>query len=436
MKTSVELRAARMPLWERMKAIHTAAEAENRPLTAEEETNWSAARDELKTLKDQIDRVEFLESTPATDEDRRAFDLRRDAISGPPKSETEAKEREDRRYDAAFRDYLSCKSPKMLEPETWEALYQGERQITAEERKTLATMLTPEQYKAAMSVGSQTGGGFWVPQGMMQRIEAAMRWFGGMRQFAEVITTDDGADIPWPVVDDTANTGRRLGEGVAATQTDLTVGVRVLKAYMYSSDEVLVSFQLLQDRPDLAEGILADLLGERVSRAQNTDFTTNAAADGPLGLVPAVSSALTAAATGAVTADELQRLKYAVNRAYRSHPSSAYMMSDASVGACLRLTDGNGNYLFAPDPRVGEEDTIWRSPVIVNDDVPAMATGVKSVLFGKGHTYKVRDVKGFSLLRLDERYAPSLQSSFLGFARADGGYINAGQNPIQCITQA
>ncbi len=64
------------------------------------------------------------------------------------------------------------------------------------------------------------------------------------------------------------------------------------------------------------------------------------------------------------------------------------------------------------------------------------ATANVSVVFGKGAAYKIRSVKGFTLLRMDERYAPQLSVSFLGFARADGGYINAGQNPIQHLVMA
>lgn len=430
--TSVELRAERARVWERMKAINDLALAESRDLSAEEEASWTAARAEHSSLTARIERTEYLETTPVQDEERRVWQLRQDALTSPV-SEEDAAERGKRAYHEAFRQYMCSRSLQHVGPETWDLLHQGHRPLSPDEQKVLKGILSTDQYKAAMSVGSQAGGGFWVPDSMMERVEKAMLWFGGMRQFAEIVLTDDGADLPWPVYDDTGNSGRRLAENTAATQTDLSVGVRVMKAFIYSSDEVLVSVALLQDRPDLAEGILADALGERVARIQNTEFTTYAAGDGPQGLVPAVTSAFTAAAAGAVTADELQRLKYAVNRDYRSHPSAAFMMADGTLANVLRLTDGNGQYLFT-SPNSGDEPRVWGSPVVVNNDVPALATTNRAVLFGKGHAYKIRQVKGFSLLRMDERYAPQLSVSFLGFSRADAGYINAGQDPIQCIT--
>ena len=428
MITSRELRDQAGKLVDRMREINDRADAEGRDFTAEEQTNWDAAKSEWKSLLARIERAEYLESAPAQDEEQRVWHLQQDRMSAP-KDEADAQAREKRAYEQAFRDYITAQNPRMLGQETWSALYKGMQPIDDAEKQALG------RYRNAMSVGSQSGGGFWVPDAMMQRIEKALLWFGGMRQFGEVISTDDGADLPWPVYDDTANSGRRLSENTAATQTDLSVGVRVLKAHMYSSDEVLVSFQLLQDRPDLAGDILADALGERVARAQNTDFTSNGAPDGPQGLIRATTSALTAASATEVTADELHRLQYAVNRAYRDHPSSVYMMADDTLGEVLRIKDGVGNYIFV-QPNNGGEPMVWGKRVVVNNDMPATATGNIAVVFGKGHAYKIREVRGFTLLRMDERYAPSLQVSFLGFARADGGYINAGQNPIQHIVMA
>lgn len=428
MKGSRELKHERAQIWDRMKAIHENAEAEDRDLTAEEQANYAAVMSEYVAYGERIKRQEYLEETPAEDGEHKAFLIRQDARSEPQSAE-DAAARDKRAYEQAFLSYISARNPKLLPQETWAALYQGAPTLDEHAQKALG------QYRNAMSVGSQTGGGFWVPDAMMERIEKALLWFGGMRQFAEVITTDDGADLPWPVYDDTGNTGRRLSENTAATQTDLSVGVRVLKAHMYSSDEVLVSIQLMQDRPDLASGILADALGERVARIQNTEFTGYGGGDGPQGLMTATTLGVTAGSATEVSADELQQLQYAVNRAYRDHPSSAYMMADATLGEILRIKDGNGNYIFT-QPNSGEEPLIWGKRVVVNNDMPATASGNKAVVFGKGHAYKVRDVRGFTLLRMDERYAPSLQVSFLGFARADGGYINAGQNPIQHIVMA
>lgn len=430
---AVELKAQAAAVLKRMHEIQDAADAESRDFTAEEDANWNAAKAEWSSLNARADRAAYLESMPLGDLDQDTYKMRQ-IENNPPKSSEEAEANARHRYTMAWREYMGARNTKLVSPEAWETLYQGSRGLVLadEDKKRLQALLSPEQYKAAMSVGSQTGGGFLVPDDVMQRIEKALLWFGGMQQFGETITTDDGGDLPWPVYDDTSNTGRRLAENTTATQTDISVALRVLKAHMYTSDELLISQQLMQDRPDLASNIVADALAERIARGTNAEFTTYGGGDGPQGLITNLTTGVTAAANNAVTADELQQLKYSVNRIYRMRPGAAYMMNDASIGRILRLKDGDGEYLFT-NPNSGDEPRIWGSPVIVNNDMPDMATGVTSIVYGDGSSYKIRQVRGFTLLRMDERYAPVLQVSFLGFARYDGGYINAGQNPIKAL---
>ena len=112
------------------------------------------------------------------------------------------------------------------------------------------------------------------------------------------------------------------------------------------------------------------------------------------------------------------------------------MMADATYASVLRHKDAEGRYHFQPDPRLGTEPLIHGLPVVINNDMPALATGNITVECGDFFHYKIRDVVGFTLLRLEEIRARNLQVVFLGFSRHDGAYINAGQNPIQHLVQA
>ena len=445
-KTSVELRQERAKITADIRVLNDRAEAENRDLSAEEHQQWDRGFTDIEALGERIKRQEYLEITPAggdggptgdpdpNDPEWRAWKLRQDR-SVPPTSEEDAEKRNARAYREAFREYLTVQNQGMLSPETWQTLRRGGNALGAAEMATLRTLLRPEQIRA-MGISSQTGGGFWVPPEDFAEIQQAMLFYGGMREVAESIDTDGGGDLPWPQYDDTGNTGRLLTEGATATQTDIAVGVRMLKAHMYSSDEVLVSLQLLQDAPELGERMINQALGERIGRITNTHFTSYDAANGPQGLIRGTTLGVTAAATGAVTADELRTLKYAVNRAYRDAPGARYMMHDQTLRDILGLKDGNGNYIFIDSPRDGGEPTVWGKPNTINNDMPTMATGNIAVVYGDLKRYKIRNVKGFTLMRLDERYAPSYQVSFLGFSRHDGAYINPGQNPIQHLIMA
>ena len=429
---SVELRQEKMERFAEARALVDRAETENRNLSGEETTQYNTLLTKMEELGERIKRQELLEATPEDDAERRAWQIQQDRKAGPPESEEEARERGKRAYREAFQDYLIHGEKRMSE-ENLQTLETRGAQLSKEDRAVVDRFLKANPSFRAQEVGSLTLGGFWVPDEMQRGIEKAELFFGGMRQSgAEIITTDTGADLPWPVYDDTGNTGRRLAENAAFTETDAAVAIRVMKAYVYSSDEVLVSRQFLQDVPVRAEAWLGDMLGERIGRITNTEFTTSAGADGPQGIIRGSTVGVTAAGTATVTPDELLTLQYAINKSYRNE-RAIYMMADATLRVFLQLKDGEGRYLFMPDARLGGEPTIWGRRIVINNDMPALATGNITVEFGDFFHYKIRDVVGVTLLRLEEIRARNLQVVFLAFARHDAAYINAGQNPIQHI---
>jgi HK97 family phage major capsid protein len=57
--------------------------------------------------------------------------------------------------------------------------------------------------------------------------------------------------------------------------------------------------------------------------------------------------------------------------------------------------------------------------------MPAMTTGNRSFAFGNfAEGFKWREVRGITVLRLEERYADAFQVAFLGFARMDASVVN------------
>ena len=102
------------------------------------------------------------------------------------------------------------------------------------------------------------------------------------------------------------------------------------------------------------------------------------------------------------------------------------MMSDTALATFRKLKDTTNQYLWQPSMQAGVPDSLFGYPVEINSDMPAMTTGLKPVAFGDFYEgYLIRDVRGFQLLRMDERYADYLQVGFLGFARSDGLVRNA-----------
>jgi HK97 family phage major capsid protein len=291
-----------------------------------------------------------------------------------------------------------------------------------------------------------TGGGYTIPDEMMRAFEAALLWYGGMRQAATVIRTETGADLPFPTANDTSNKGVILDINTQVANQDVTFGQLVLKAFKYSSKQILVPVELMQDNAINLPAVLGEMLGERIGRIQNEHFTTGAGTTLPWGIVTRAASGLapTGSVAGGFTYAHLVSMEHSVDIAYRRQ-GAAWMMNDAVVARIKALVGTDGRPIWLPYMESGIGGTVGGGtpgvpgtllgyPVVVNNDMStATTTGTRAVLFGALQKYLIRDVLGVTLLRLDERYADFHQVAFLAFARADGDLLNAGTNPVKYL---
>ena len=132
-------------------------------------------------------------------------------------------------------------------------------------------------------------------------------------------------------------------------------------------------------------------------------------------------------------ADEIIDLQHSVNAAYRRSPQCRFMFRDTTLAVLRKLKDGQGNYLWQMgDVRVGAPDLIHGKPYSVNDDVPAIATGNKSVIFGDFSRYTVRKVGSPLIGTVRERFWPKV--GLAGLIRFDGDLVDA--NAVKALVQA
>lgn len=289
----------------------------------------------------------------------------------------------------------------------------------------------------AQGVAIGSAGGFLVPQGFRDRVVETMKATGGVRSVAEVITTDSGADMPFPTSNDTANIGAILAENTQATEQDVVLASKTLRAFVYTSKIVRVSLQLLQDAGFPLDPWLAAQLGRRIARAQNAHFTTGTGTAQPEGVhtAAAIGVTLPTGNVTSVTYDGLVELVHSVDPSYREGPGVAWMMADTTFAAIRKLKDTTNRPLVEPDVKSGLPNTLLGYPVIVNQDMPAPAANVKSVLFGNFTAgYVIRDALDFQVLRLAERYADFLQHGYLGWQRSDGLVQDA--SAIRALSQS
>jgi HK97 family phage major capsid protein len=282
-----------------------------------------------------------------------------------------------------------------------------------------------------------SGGGYTIPDEMMQAIEKALLWYGPMRQAARVLRTESGADLPFPTVNDTNQVGEILNINTQVNPQDVVFGQMVLKAFKYSSKLVLVPIELMQDNGVNLPELLGDLLGERIARIQNTHFTTGAGTTVPWGIVTRATAGPTGLAGGGITYGNLVDLEHSVDPAYRSQ-GAAFMMHDTKIASLKKLLDTAGRPIWQPNDSAsmsqGAPSTLLGYPVWPNNDMAtALTTGTRAVIFGALQKYIIREAMGIELIRLNERYADFHQVGFLAVARADGDLLNAGTNPVKYL---
>jgi HK97 family phage major capsid protein/HK97 family phage prohead protease len=283
-----------------------------------------------------------------------------------------------------------------------------------------------ESLVRALGVATGSAGGFAVPQGFRAKVTESLKAFGGLRKLAEVVPTTDGANLPWPTNNDTANVGAILAENTQMTEQDVVLAQKTLYAYMYTSKMVRVSLQLLQDAGFDIDTWLARKLGERIGRAQAAHWITGVGTTEPQGILTGLTNGKTAAATTAVTYNELVDLYASVDPAYLEGEGVAWLMSASTLAFVSKIRDdsggaGLGRPLVEPSVQAGTPLSILGHPIVVDNGMPAMTTGQKPIAFGNFRAaYVIRDVGDVQVLRLVERYADYLQHGFTGYQRADG----------------
>lgn len=281
-----------------------------------------------------------------------------------------------------------------------------------------------------------TEGAELIPEDFVPSIEIALLATSRIRAFATVLRTLTGAALPWPTIDDTGNDADVPGEGAAATVTDVVTGNITFNAYT-SASIVKVSIELMQDTPLNMTQVLGELLGKRIGRYQNGDFTTGDGAGNANGIVTAATQAFVSSSKVALVNDEVVKMPFQVDPEYQSGPGVAWMMHNFFAQECRLLKDSNNRYLWLDGLERGQPSSLMGYPVCINQGMASAHAGsAKVIIFGDISKYLIRDVGTVVIKHLVERYANELNEAFVGYMRSDGDLLDAGTNPVKYLEQA
>ncbi|UCG30039.1 MAG: phage major capsid protein, partial [candidate division WOR-3 bacterium] len=161
---NIELRGQRAELIKNATAIVDAAQKEGRSLTGEEKSKFDAMEADARSIKDQIDTLE------------RAADLKKELASN-----AEAR----------------AAAPKASKSSTFaKYLRNGMGALNAEERALMGEM----RGTSTQVVGTDSLGGFLVPQDFSDELDIATLFTGEVERVAKKLNTAGGALLDYPTI--------------------------------------------------------------------------------------------------------------------------------------------------------------------------------------------------------------------------------------------
>ena len=367
-----ELKEKRAGLYAQIDALRK--ETDGREMTAEEQQRW----DTLFADYDKADKAVTAEERFLDIQKRQAEDAFQRENGGEG---AETDQRANAEYRRAFTDYL----------------INGAQGVSPENRAII------EKRDAI----SGLTGGVIIPKELANAIEVAIKTYGGMFEAGQIITTSRGGDLILPTVNDTDSKATIVAEYNQSTKAAPTFGSATLKAYTYRTPIIPVSLELLQDSAfDLGDGT-----GK------------------PTGIVTAATDCGATPEASAISLDDIIDLVKSVDSAYARN--GKFMFNKNTLWALAKIKDLEGRYIWQQSVRDGLAPSLFGKPYIINDDVADIGAGNASVLFGDFSKYKIRIVKGFKVIRLNELLAEYLSIGLFGFARADGLLLDAGTHPVK-----
>lgn len=382
-QTTTELKQLRAKAITEMRSILDTADAEGRPLSADETQKYDRIESDVDGFTSTIDRRE--KQTAA--EKMLATSPAEARVSS--KALTKAERLDSDEYRNAFDKYLRY----------------GPNALMGDESR-------------ALQEGTNSEGGFLTETILERRLVETLKQVNIMRQLATVIQTSSDRNIP---VESTVGTASWTAEEAAYSESDSAFTQVSLSAYKVGTI-MKISDELMQDSVFNMSDYIGRNFGRRIGELEEAAFVAGDGSSKPTGATSGASAGVTAAAVGAVTSNEILDLAYSLKRQYRRN--GAWLFHDSTIKAIRQLKDSNGQYLWQPALTAGEPDTLAGRPVWASYDMPEMATGNIAGLFGDfAMGYIIADRGATSFLRLNELYAANGQVAIRASRRVDGKVV-------------
>jgi len=373
---------ARNRAWEEAKALLDSAAAENRELSADENTKY-------ENISADLDRRAQIIETLKADADREV------------------------RAAEAMRGFEAQAQPV------------GDKSVAKDEAEVIRSLARGDirSYEFEKRDITKSSTGSPVPTSFYNRIIELARFVGPMLETSTILNTAGGENLQIPSLSAySATQGTATAEAAAFSEADPTFNSFVtLGAYKYGF-LIQVTRELVEDAGVDILGFLADQIGNTMGTTANSRLTLGTGTIEPNGIVTRAGSGVASTATS-LAADDLITLVYSLDTVARRLPGSGFMMNANTVAAVRKLKDNAGQYLFSPSMNSEDRDLLLGHRIYENPAMSNVGSAVKSVVFGNLSSYFVRQVGGIRVDRSDDYAFNQDLITFRAQVRLDGNLI-------------
>lgn len=384
--TITELMNKRANTWDAMKKLLDEKTDEKGLMPAEDAAQYDRMEQEYNDLTNQIERTR--RAAEIENEMNKAV---REPITGKPgtRNEQDSKGRASKAYDEAFMKWM----------------------------RTRNDAVTPE-IRNALQVGTDTEGGYLVPEEFEKKLIMALEEENIFRRLATVIKTGGERIIP---METARGEAAWVEEEQLIPESDAAFGQIRIGAHKLAT-RIKISNELMQDSAFDMASYIAGNFGRRMGEKEEDAFFNGDGSSKPLGIMAATGGAqVGVTASGDITFDNVIELYHSLRLPYRR--KAVFLISDATAMALRKVKDGNQQYIWQSSVTADRPDMLFGRPVYTSRFMPEPTTGKIAMLFGDMKYYWIADRTTRTFKRLNELYAETDQTGFIATQRVDGKLI-------------
>lgn len=387
-----DLREKRGQLLHQARQMLDTAEAEKRSMTEDEKAKYDKIWNDQADLAEQIQREEDL-----VEAERRAAETRAEKAEQQGKKDPTEEERATLQM-AGFRSFLRS------------GRVDGEG---------------ADEFRA-LQADSDTQGGFLVtPQQFVMELIKFVDNMVFIRQRARTFSIPTAASLGAPSLDtdpDDADWTVELGTG--NEDSSMEFGKRELTPHPVAK-RIKLANKLIRQVASV-DTLVLQRLAYKFGITEEKAFLTGNGSGQPLGVFTASAQGISTSrdvstdnTATSVTFDGLKNAKYSIKGQY--HANAAWMFHRDAVKQISKLKDGEGQYLWQPSVVAGDPDRILNMPLQMSEYVPnTFTTGQYVGILGDFSNYWIADALDMQIQRLNELYAETNQTGFIGRKETDG----------------